>query len=792
MYCTLCDLSLPTNSIVDGDKQFCCHGCHAVFNILTTTNQLTNFQDSAVFQQALRSGLISNPTLLEQIRRNRPNVPENEMEKLHLEIGEMWCPACAEVIRLVLLQEKGIRNCVVDYATDLASIEFAPRYISKDKIQELIKSLGYHPASLDTVRSAVSFSLYLRFVIAAFCSLNVMMFAYPLYATYFDYDAQDYGALFAWLSLITSIPVVTYSAWPIFRRFVTGLKVGLFGMETLVVIGVATAFGLSIYELINGGTRVYFDSMTVIITFVLLGKIIEAKAKFSAKDALVHLTRSLPRRGRKHFEDGSLAFAPVKEMAPGDIIVAFQGEKIVLDGIVIEGNGACDESLMTGETLPVLKTKGTSVLGGSILLNGSLTFRICNAAQESALYKIIDMVQQDIGHKSSYIRAADYIVQRFVPFVLILAFGTAVFCWFFGITDAEKSVDQTAIIRAISILLISCPCAIGIAAPLAESRVMSGLAALGAIVRNRGCLALLGKETVFVFDKTGTVTEGHFTVQSGLDNLSVEIRSLLKGLTVRSNHLIASAIARAIEESPTTLIQVEEFTGLGMKGTSHEGVLLLGSAEFMRQQGIKLKISSIDNFSVISSTVHVAFSGKHLAQLCLGDQIRENVKEVIDSLSPAKTILLSGDSQVSVEAVAQAGGFNSWRAGCTPLQKRECIENLRKEGHIVCMIGDGINDAPALTAANIGVSVVSATDISIQVSDLLLTTDRLQVIPKIRALALKGQAIIRQNLFWAFFYNIIGIGLAAFGILSPIFAAFAMVASSLIVLFNAKRSTLLT
>jgi heavy metal translocating P-type ATPase len=786
-FCALCDNDLPSNSIVDGDRGFCCHGCHAVFNILTTTNQLTNFQETAVFQQALRSGLISNPALLEQIRRNRPNVPENEMEKLHLEVGEMWCPACAEVIRLVLLQEKGVRNCVVDYATDLASIEFAPRFISKDRIQELIKSLGYHPASLDTLRSAVSFSLYLRFIIAAFCALNVMMLAYPIYATYFDYDSQDYGQLFAWLSLITSIPVVTYSAWPIFRRFLTGFKVGLFGMETLVVIGVATAFGLSVHELMNGGTRVYFDSMTVIITFVLLGKIIEAKAKFSAKDALIHLTRSLPRRGRKRLTDGSLAFVSVKEMTPGDIIVAFQGEKIVLDGIVIEGEGACDESLMTGETLPVLKTNGISVLGGSILLNGSLTFRICNVAQESALYKIIDMVQQDIGHKSTYIRAADYIVHRFVPFILLFALGTAAVCWLLGITDPGKSIDQTAIIRAISVLLISCPCAIGIAAPLAESRVMSGLAALGAIVRNRGCLTLLGKETVFVFDKTGTVTEGRFTVLSGLDKLSAELRSLLKGLTSQSNHLIANAIARSIEELPTTLTQIEEFTGLGMKGFCQEGVLLLGSAEFMRQQGIVLREELLDNLSVISSTVHVAFNRQHVAQLCLGDQIRENVKDVIHALSPAKTILLSGDSVMPVEEVARACAFNSWCAGCTPLQKREYIENLRKEGQIVCMVGDGINDAPALTAANIGISVVSATDISIQVSDLLLTTDRLQVIPKIRALALKGQAIIRQNLFWAFFYNVVGIGLAAFGVLSPIFAAFAMVASSLMVLFNAKR-----
>lgn len=787
LLCALCANELPKNSIFDGDQGFCCPGCHAVFNILATTNRLTNYQETAVFQQAVRSGLISNPALLEQIHRNRPDLPENEMEKLHLEVGEMWCPACAEIIRLILLQEKGVRNCVVDYATDLASIEFAPRYISKERIHALIKALGYHPTSLDTVRQAVSLSLYVRFVIAAFCALNVMMFAYPLYATYFDYDDQEYGRLFAWLSLITSLPVVSYSAWPIFRRFLVSLQIGLFGMETLVIIGITTAFGLSIYELMHGGTRVYFDSMTVIITFVLLGKIIEAKAKFSAKDALIHLTRSLPRRGRKRQTDGSLAFVSVKEMVPNDIIVAFQGEKIVLDGIVIEGEGTCDESLMTGETLPVSKTSGAAVLGGSILLNGSLTFRISNIAQESALYKIIDMVQQDIGHKSVYIRAADYIVRWFVPFVLLFALGTAIVCWVLGIADEGKSIAETAFVRAISVLLISCPCAIGIAAPLAESRVMSGLAALGAIVRNRGCLALLGRETVFVFDKTGTITEGRFTVLSGLQELSVELRSLLKGLATQSNHLIASAIARTIEEPPIALLRVEEFTGLGLKGVSTKGTLLLGSAEFMRQQGIKLKEIPANDPTLIISSAHFAFNGQHLSDLILGDQIRENIKEVVKALSPAKVILLSGDSETPVASVAHACGFDSWHSGCTPLQKREFIENLRSDGQIVSMVGDGINDSPALTAANIGISVVSATDISIQVSDLLLTTDRLQVISKIRNLAVKGQTIIKQNLFWAFFYNIIGIGLASFGVLSPIFAAFAMVASSLMVLFNANR-----
>lgn len=783
--CALCDTEVSAFPILDGERTFCCMGCHAVFNILAASDQLSHFQDTPVFKQALRSGLISNPALQEQIRSARTPIDSHELQRLHIEISGMWCPACAQVIRLILLREKGVQNCVVDYATDLLSIEFSLRYIDKEKIHTLITSLGYQPIDLESQQSAVGRDLYLRFAVAAFCSLNIMMFASPLYASYFYYEPQGYGKLFAWLSFATAVPVLGYCGWPILRHFLNSLQVGIYGMETLVVIGVTTALGLSIYDLSLGGTQVYFDSMTVIITFMLLGKIIEAKAKFSAKDSLRRLTHALPRRGRKRFSDGTEDFVPLKEICPNDILVVCSGEKIVLDGVVVKGEGSCDESLMTGEALPVLKQIGSAVLGGSILQSGSLEIRVTKLLEDSALHKIYDVVQQEIGHKTAYVRAADRIVYWFVPLILVIACMTALACWFLGLEDSGKSVTETALLRAISVLLISCPCAIGIAAPLAESHVINGLARLGAIVRNRGCLPLLGREAVFIFDKTGTITEGHFTVVSGLDSLSSTQRGLLKGLVMRSTHPIACSIAQAIVEAPVSLECIEEIAGKGLKGRTGKQQLLLGSAEFLRLHQIKV-IDGIDQ-AQIQSSVYFACNQQCLTMLILGDRIREGAQEMVQSLSSCKTILLSGDAPSSVAAVAKACGFNEWQAGCNPLYKREVVESFRRQGHVVCMFGDGINDAPALAAANVGISVVSATDISIQVSDLLLTTDRLQVISKMRAIAHKGYAIVRQNLFWAFFYNVMGIALAVFGWMSPIFAAFAMVASSLMVLFNAKR-----
>lgn len=787
--CALCSESVSSHPLLDGTHAFCCAGCHAVFNILSVKQQLDGYQTHPIFLQALQSGLISNPALLDLIQKQKAEIEGDERKKLYLEVSEMWCPSCAEIIKLMLLKEKGVVSCVIDYATDLAAIEFSPRYLSQEHLIGLIKKLGYRPILMEEAdRKAVSGDLYLRFAIAAFCALNSMMFAYPLYATYFSYDGEDYGLLFARLSLFISLPVVFYSAWPIWRRFFNSLKTGIFGMETLVFIGVSAAFFLSLFEMFQGGTRVYFDSMDVIIAFVLLGKIIEAKAKFCAKESLLRLTRSSPRRGRKRFSDGTETFVLVKEMEKGDVLIAYAGEKIVLDGVVIEGEGACDESLMTGEAIPVIKREGTQVLGGTIVVQGSLAYCVGGGPEESALQKIIQMIEQGIGHKSAYVRAADRIVQWFVPVVILAALAAAGAYWLFP-EQRDLSPAATAWLRAMSVLLISCPCAIGIAAPTAESHLLNGLAARGAIVRNRGCLPCLGKETAFVFDKTGTATEGKYLVRSGLEPLGKKEKTALYSLASSSSHPAACAVAASLAgEYKETVEKLEEVVGFGLKGKINNGFYFLGSLRFMQQLGIAVPESEkIEEGEEIFSPLYFAEEKRLLACLMLGDKVRAEIKDVLSKLKPASLILLSGDSEQVVSIVAKSCGFDFWKSECSPLEKKLFIETLRKREKIVCMLGDGINDAPALTAAHVGISVVSATDMSIQVSDLLLTTENLNIIPKMRMLAKKGHKIIRQNLFWAFFYNVVGIFLAAFGVLSPIFAAFAMSASSITVLLNARR-----
>ncbi|MBA2367523.1 MAG: heavy metal translocating P-type ATPase [Candidatus Protochlamydia sp.] len=785
--CLLCQSPLSSSYCRDKEKSFCCAGCQAVYQILESRQVLEKAHDHPLFQQALRSGLIANPGLLEQINQKKEAFSHEEKEKIPLEIHDMWCPSCAQVIRLTLLKEEGVKECHVDYTTDLASIEYIPRLMSKEKILKLVRQLGYVPVLMTDPRQQTNHRrLSLRFIVAAFFSMNVMMFAYPIYAGYFYEDTEGYARLFAWLSFAGSLPVLLYSAWPIWRRFYSAMRVGIWGMETLVALGVASATALSLYELTQDSLYVYFDSMTVIIVFVLLGKMIEGRAKFSAKDALVQLTRALPRRGRKRFSTGEEKFVPIKDFNVGDLLVVFCGEKIVLDGEVLEGEGSCDESLMTGESLPAHKTRGASVLAGTILQQGHLTVKVKADSEGSALYHIVEMVERDVGHKSAYTRAIDPIIRWFVPAVGLLAFAVFASCLIFNIMDGEKTPFQTGIIRAVSVLLISCPCAIGIAAPLAESHLLNALAKLGVIVRNRGCLPYIGRETTFICDKTGTITEGKYSVLKGLETLSFQNKRILKEMVSKSSHPVAIAINKELLCIGEPLEKVEEIIGRGIKAEKLATHYILGSSIFLAQQGIEaVPLPELQN--EINTVVYFGWNNQCMALIYLGDSIRPEAKELVKELSDTRSVLLSGDALITVEAAANACGFSAWHGEFHPLQKRNFIDALKQKGEIVAMLGDGVNDAPALTAANVGIAVVSATDISIQVSDLLLTTDRLLIIPMLRKLAKKGHSILKQNIFWSFFYNCIGLGLAASGALTPLFAAFAMVASSLIVVLNTQR-----
>ncbi|MFV0339482.1 MAG: heavy metal translocating P-type ATPase [Parachlamydiaceae bacterium] len=760
--CSLCGQKL-----LGEQTAFCCRGCEAVYEILASKNELGEKERHPLYLQALQYGVINNSEL-------KVEGLTTAAGRWVVEIQGMWCPACAVFISLMMKQLKGVRFCSVDYMTDLASIEIDPMAISKEEVVSQIKKWGYTLLELKDIKSKQKeSSLTLRLAIAFFCALNVMMFTYPLFSTFFDTAEEGMAPLLSWVSLGLTLPVVTYSAWPIYRRFYFGLRQGFLGMEALVVLGIAASLAVSLYEMAVGTHRVYFDTVTMLIALLLFGKAIEQKAKFSSKEAQFKLHLMNPRKARRKKSNGSFEIVSVKEVRPGDVLQVLSGERVVLDGIVTKGQAAMDESSMTGESKPIAKALGSPVLSGAIVLSGVLEVKALVNHEESALKKLIFQTERALQHKTTLSHAADTIAQMVTPIVLSITIAS------FALFLSLDYGFQEAFLRAASALLIACPCAIGIAAPLAESGMIDTFSKRGAIVRNRSLFSQLAKASLYVFDKTGTLTEGSLEVVKGINELNHDQLIRLKSLSTCSLHPAARAITAAVVGDNKPIENVQEFPGLGMKGEIDGKSISLGASRWLVDRGLY-----VDEHQTLHSFSCFEEEGKVVAKIELKDRLRQGV----DSL-PNPKILLSGDREPTVRTVAQELGFSTFYHGMTPKQKQEKIAELKAKGDIVVFVGDGMNDAPSLAEANVGVSVLQASDMAYQVSDLYLLNGRLDTLQELVDAAKKGERIQSQNFFWAFFYNALGIPLALSGVLSPLFATFAMTASSLIVLLNSKRIT---
>lgn len=644
----------------------------------------------------------------------------------------MWCSSCARLIEL-LLAHKNIA-CAVDYTTDLAIVDYNPMEISKEGVIKAITSLGYkaEPFSLPG-KQRLSFLLWLRFIIATFCGVSLMMFAYPLYTGRVE---QGYGASFGWISFFLAIPLLTFSAYPLWKRLLLSIRARTLGMETLVLLAVSSAFIYSTMQLLSHNYfHLYYDSMAMVIVFVLLGNLLEKHAKFSAKESLFRIMRTLPRRVRKKVGE-QFVDVPLKEIVLGDEIVVQVGEKVAFDGLITEGEGTVDEAILTGEARPIYRCIGSKVIGGSIVSSGYFHYKVSDI--DGLLGRVIKTIEQQLSRKRGEPSLLDRLLLFFVPAVILIA------CFASGL-------------NAISVLLIACPCAIGIAIPLAESCMIHRLAKLGVIVQNRTAFTKLRNNPFFVFDKTGTLTEGKFQL------LTPFCDPHLTALAAASSHPICIPLQQG---ERADFDHIEQRIGRGMIGTVGSKRYLLGSARLLQEEGIA--------FTPIESTNNVLyFVSDKVTPLILGDKVRQNLPKV-------DGMILSGDRN---EVVKTIGHFPKWKGECDPFEKKAEIEKIKDR--TVVMVGDGINDAPAMAAADVAISMRSGSEMACEVADLLISD--LSSIEKLPALAKQGYRIMQQNLFWAFAYNGIGIALAYLGYLTPLHAAIAMVLSSLSVTLNSWR-----
>ncbi|MCS7024629.1 MAG: heavy metal translocating P-type ATPase [Bryobacteraceae bacterium] len=719
-------------------RRFCCAGCRAVYAILKSGKTAT-----------------------------RPPIPvyDGPIEERVYRLSGLWCSACAWLIEHTLNKQRGVAKAEVHFVSDLLKIAYYPKYLPAGRVQEIVKHLGYQAFEEQEETAAAEAEhkdLLVRLVVAAFLWMNVMGLNLAVYFEAFEASLPILAAL-------VTLPVILYSAQPVLRIAWRGLRHGALRMESLLSLGIVSAFGYSLWQGLRGGTHLYFDIACAITTLVLLGKWIEQGAKQRAAHSIGLLHRMLPKKARQ-LERGAERFVSVEALRPGDVFVVKAGERIPADGVVLDGASQADESLLTGESAPVSKQAGSPVVGGSLNLSGILKVQTTNTGAGSTIAQIVAAVERAIGARSEMERKVDRVSRWFVPFVI----GVALLVFAFS--------EQDPLLRAITVLVIACPCALGIATPLALTAAVTAAARLGILVRDCRVLESVRRVDTVVLDKTGTVTEAEFSLLSFEGDHFLEVASL----EAYSEHPLGQAVLRRARELSITLkeaSEVEIVRGQGIRGRVDGKRIEVGAPGWLAAEAI----SGGEHGE--NTVAYYAVDGVIRGKLTFGNRVRESAQQLATGLRARgmEIWLLSGDTQQATAAVARKIGAHRFQGATRPEQKIELIEQLKRQGRTVAMVGDGINDAPALAAAHLGIALGSGTDLAMRSASMVLTSSHLTRVLDAFDLSTKTYAIVRQNLFWAFFYNTLGIGLAAQGWLNPILAAAAMVVSSLTVIGNSYR-----
>ena len=620
------------------------------------------------------------------------------------------------------------------------------------------------------------------------------------------------GEVSRWTQFVLSTPVVLWAGWPFFVRGARSLRTGHFNMFTLIALGVGAAYGFSVVAMLApgwfpasmhamGGVGIYFEAAAVIIVLVLLGQVLELRARSRTGTAIRALLKLAPATARL-VEDGGEREVPLDRVTVGATLRVRPGEKVPVDGVVLEGHSTVDESMLTGEPLPVEKAGGDGVTGGTINGTGSFLFRAERVGSETVLARIVQMVAEAQRSRAPIQGLADQVAGYFVPAVLGIAVLSFVLWFFLG---PEPRLAH-AIVNAVAVLIIACPCALGLATPMS---IMVGIgrgAQAGVLVKNAEAIERLEKVTTVVVDKTGTLTEGKprlVEVRPAPGTAPEELLRIAAAVEQGSEHPLAAAIVAGAKERSVTLPAVRDFqstTGGGVGAEVDGRAVLVGQLKFLQSHGVTGTETLAESAAPLQSegqtAIFIAIGGEAAGFLTVADPIKASTPDAIRALHALglKIRMLTGDNQRTADAVARELGLDHVEAGVAPAEKHAHVEALRRNGEIVAMAGDGINDAPALAAADVGIAMGTGTDVAMESAGITLVKGDLRGIARALTLSRALMRNIRQNLFFAFLYNALGIPIAAgllypfFGLLlSPIVAGAAMSFSSVSVIANALR-----
>ncbi|HSB33365.1 MAG TPA: heavy metal translocating P-type ATPase [Nitrospirota bacterium] len=797
------------DSIGGQRKVFCCHGCNGIYRLIHGEG----LDDFYARRQEWRPGPPDVKTVDRSAFHEGLRPVGNEIET-DIIVDGIRCASCVWLNEKILQRTEGVSIANVNYATHRARIRWDPAKVDIGFILSRITSIGYtpkpfHAGAWEDEQSRQSRDLLLRFGTAAFFSMQLMLFSIALYAGYFQGIDERMKSIFHVISFALTTPVLFYSGWPIIRGSIHGLRNLSLNMDVLIAAGALSAYGYSAFHMLSG--EVYFDTAAMIITLILLGRYIEAGARRRASETIARLMQLGPKEARKlamppsRDPSGNGFFGAIRKMVavsslrPGDLLEVVPGEKIPADGIVLTGASEADESMLTGESRPSPKIEGSQVFGGTLNLYGSFVFRALKTGRETVLAQIVRAVEDAQARRAPIQSVADRVVGYFVPAIMVIALMTFTGWIFHGASPSR------ALMNAVSVMVIACPCALGLATPLAILISTSHGASRGILMKGGDVIEKTASVDFAVLDKTGTVTEGKpaLTGVFGVRMTLNEALGLAASLERKSEHSLGKAIAGAARD--VVLYEVVDFSavpGKGVRGTIRGKSALIGSREYIEAEGLGRSLDPLlgpDQWTELSrsersgaTVVFLSYDGQLCGVFVISDTVREEALEAVGMLKKAGigVSLVTGDNPATAGAVAAATGIGSVKARVSPLRKAEEIERLEKEGRRVLMAGDGVNDAPALVRATVGVAMGRATDIALESADIVVMRPDLRLVPDAVALAKKTFRIIRQNIFWAFFYNIVAVPLAIAGVLHPIMAAGAMAFSSLTVVGNSLRARL--
>jgi len=766
---------------------------------------------------------------------------ESSSEKIILPIKGMHCASCAQTIEKKLKKEEGVMNASVSYATGRSSVEFNPEKINGQKIVKIINKLGYKaffevqdlgefatdPVCGMRVSKVNSIKKQFDGRIHYFCSeecvrkfespeeelksmkrrvaiaLSGVLFLAALRViamftlaagvsiiTWVPIPSLPYFTWGIWLFIITT-PVQFIGGWTFYKGAYNAIKNKSMNMDFLIAMGTLTAYFYSVFIIFFPGVlpveekNVYFEVSAVIIAFVLLGKFMEDYIKKRSSAAVRKLLDLKPKTA-KVIRDGKEVEVLAEEIMIGEIIVVRPGEKIPVDGIVIEGESSVDQSMVTGESIPVTKRKGDEVIGATINKNGMIKFKATKVGSETTLMQIVKMVEEAQASSAPIQRLADKVSSYFVPAVVAVALLSFAGWWFIA------GNLTMAILSFVAVLIISCPCALGIATPTALMVGVGKGAEAGILIRGGEYLERAHKLQIVVFDKTGTLTKGEPEVTDVVSENEVELIKIAAIAEKGSEHPLADAIMKKAISLKIKVPDADKFEavpGYGIKTTWEGNNIVIGNRKMMEKEGVKIyefekKISSLEAEG--KTVVIVALNKKLIGLIAIADALKEHSAEAVHELEALKieSIMLTGDNERTAKAIASQIGIKKVLANVLPHEKLEVIKKLQSEGNVVAMVGDGINDAPALAQADIGIAIGSGTDVAKETGGIILLKDDLRDVVLGIKLSRATMRKIKQNLFWAFAYNTLAIPIAAFGLLNPIIAAAAMALSSLTVVSN--------